>query len=50
MVSYRLCSFYYIAMELNSVDATRLSNYVIGIAPRVFVGHINDLNGLLLFL
>jgi hypothetical protein len=37
-------------MALDSVDATRPSNFVIGTAPRVFYGHINDLNGLLLFL
>jgi hypothetical protein len=37
-------------MAINSVDATHPSNFVIGTQPRVYAGHINDLNGLLLFL
>ncbi len=37
-------------MAFNRVDATRPSNFVIGTESRVYVGHINDLNGLLLFL
>ena len=37
-------------MAFNNVDATRPTSFVIGTLPRVFVGHINDLNGLLLFL
>ena len=37
-------------MAFSNVDAIRSSNFVFGTQPRVFAGHINDLNGLLLFL
>ncbi|CAF2986755.1 unnamed protein product [Rotaria sp. Silwood2] len=36
-------------MAINSVNATRSSNFVIGSEARVFAGHINDLNDFYLY-